>query len=136
MLMSGHITIRGGLAATIAGYTLLLMLVIAAGAVGLCSSSTALRDMYRDDTASVLYLKTSSERLLLLRGALGEVEQVVSAGKPIENEIARLHALLAESDRELDAYRGPAYRTARRSCCVMPCRPREINCLRRYFGLR
>ncbi len=103
--MSRHITIRGGLAATIAGYTLLLILVIVAGIAGLYGSNTALREMYRDDTASLLHLKTSSERLLLLRGGLGEVEQLISAGKPATAEVKRLHALLAESSHELDAYR-------------------------------
>lgn len=106
ILMLKKITIRGGLAATIVSYTLLLILVIVAGIAGLYSSNTALREMYRDDTASLLHLKTSSERLLLLRGGLGEVEQLVSAGKPAGQEIKRLHALLAESNRELDAYRG------------------------------
>ncbi|WGS54768.1 methyl-accepting chemotaxis protein [Paraburkholderia sp. D15] len=103
--MLKKITIRGGLAATISGYTLLLMLVVAAAIAGLYGSNAALREMYRDDTASLLHLKTSSERLLLLRGGLGEVEQLVSAGKPAGKEIARLHALLNESNGELDAYR-------------------------------
>jgi methyl-accepting chemotaxis protein len=103
--MSRHITIRGGLAATIAGYTLLLIAVVVAGIAGLYGSNTALREMYRDDTASLLHLKTSSERLLLLRGGLGEVEQLISAGKPAEKEVKRLHALLAGSNSELDAYR-------------------------------
>uniref|UniRef100_E1TAG2 Methyl-accepting chemotaxis sensory transducer n=1 Tax=Burkholderia sp. (strain CCGE1003) TaxID=640512 RepID=E1TAG2_BURSG len=103
--MRRHITIRGGLAATIAGYTLLLMLVIVAGIAGLYDSSRALRDMYQDDTASLLHLKTSSERLLQLRGGLGETEQIISAGKPAKEAIAQLHVLLDASNRELDAYR-------------------------------
>ncbi|RDJ99467.1 methyl-accepting chemotaxis protein [Paraburkholderia lacunae] len=103
--MPRHITIRGGLAATIAGYTLLLILVIVAGIGGLYDSSTALRDMYQDDTAALLHLKTSSERLLLLRGGLGETEQIISAGKPAKSAIVQLHALLGASNRELDAYR-------------------------------
>jgi len=105
MPMCRHITIRGGLAATIAGYTLLLMLVIVAGIAGLYDSSNALRDMYQDDTASLLHLKTSSERLLQLRGGLGEAEQIISAGKPAKDAIARLHVLLDSSNRELEAYR-------------------------------
>ncbi|WP_133647276.1 methyl-accepting chemotaxis protein [Paraburkholderia flava] len=101
-----HTTIRGGLAATIVGYTLLLMLVIVAGSAGLYSSNTAMSEMYRDDTASLLHLKTSSERLLQLRGGLGEVEQIISAGQPAKQQIARMHNLLTQSNRELDAYRG------------------------------
>ncbi|TKC88084.1 HAMP domain-containing protein [Trinickia terrae] len=104
--MRNPITIRGGLIATIAGYTLLLIIVIAAGIAGLSVSNRALEAMYLDDTASLAHLKTSSERLLVLRGGLAEVAQILSAGKPAQAEIARLHELLAESDRELDAYRG------------------------------
>ncbi|WP_186120105.1 methyl-accepting chemotaxis protein [Burkholderia gladioli] len=103
--MSRTLTIRGGLAATIAGCTALLMLVIAAAAFSLVKSNGALDAMYRDDTASVVHLKTSSERMLMLRVGLGNVEQIISAGKPAGDEIRRLHALLDESNRELDAYR-------------------------------
>ncbi|MGS0977181.1 methyl-accepting chemotaxis protein [Burkholderia glumae] len=103
--MSRTITIRGGLAATIAGCTVLLMLVIGAAAVSLVKSNGALDAMYRDDTASVVHLKTSSERMLMLRIGLGNVEQIISAGKPAGEEVRRLHALLDESRRELDAYR-------------------------------
>jgi methyl-accepting chemotaxis protein-1 (serine sensor receptor) len=103
--MPKHMTIRGGLVATIAIYTVLLIAVIAVGILGLYGSNSALREMYRDDTASVLHLKTSSERLLLLRVGFGEVEQLISAGKSAQREIARQHALLDESNKELDAFR-------------------------------
>src|SRR3984893_5165310 len=103
--MRKHMTLRGGLVATIALYTILLIAVIAVGILGLYGSNSALREMYRDDTASLLHLKTSSERLLLLRGGFGEVEQLISAGKPAQREIARQHALLNESNKELEASR-------------------------------
>src|SRR5258708_38981970 len=61
--------------------------------------------MYREDPAWVLHLKASPERLLLLRAGLGEVEQLISAGKPAQREIARQHALLKESNKELEAFR-------------------------------
>src|SRR5258708_36771146 len=61
--------------------------------------------MYREDPAWVLHLKASPERLLLLRAGLGEVEQLISAGKPAQREIARQHALLNESNKELEAFR-------------------------------
>src|SRR5258708_23219358 len=102
--MRKNMTMRGGLVATIALYTILLIGVIGVGTLGLYGSNTALREMYRDDTASLLHLKTSSERLLLLRGGFGEVEQLISAGKPAQREIAALHALLAESNKELEAF--------------------------------
>ncbi len=55
--MRKHMTIRGGLVATIAIYTVLLIAVIAVGILGLYGSNSALGEMYRDDTASVLHLK-------------------------------------------------------------------------------
>jgi len=103
--MLKKITIRSGLAITIAGYTLLLILVIMAGIASLKSSNTALREMYRNDTASLLHLKTSSEQLLQLRGGFGTVAQLISAGKPVDREIANLHTLLNASNSELDAFR-------------------------------
>ncbi|WP_206956761.1 methyl-accepting chemotaxis protein [Trinickia acidisoli] len=103
--MQTSLSIRGGLAATITGYTALLMLVIAGAVAMLSAGNVALAAMYRDDTASLLHLKTSSERLLVLRGGLSEVEQLISAGKSAKTETARLHQLLAQSNDELAAYR-------------------------------
>ncbi|ABE36726.1 hypothetical protein DR64_7599 [Paraburkholderia xenovorans LB400] len=102
--MTKQLTIRGSVATTIAGYTVLLILVIVVAMAGLKSNNAALEQMYRDDTASLLHLKTSSERLLVLRGGLGEVEQLINAGKPVKDEIARLHKVLGESNEELAAY--------------------------------
>jgi methyl-accepting chemotaxis protein I, serine sensor receptor len=103
--MPKSLSIRGGLAATIAGYTALLVVVIV-GAVFMLSAGRAdLAAMYRDDTASLLHLKTSSERLLLMRGGLSEVEQLISAGQAAQKEIARLHQLLTQSNDELAGYR-------------------------------
>ncbi|TAM51117.1 MAG: HAMP domain-containing protein [Paraburkholderia sp.] len=102
--MFKSLSIRGGLAATIAGYTALLMLVIGGALVLLYAGRADLAAMYRDDTASLLHLKTSSERLLVLRGGLSEVEQLISAGQPAQKQIARLHQLLAQSNEELAAY--------------------------------
>ncbi|PMS21963.1 methyl-accepting chemotaxis protein [Trinickia dabaoshanensis] len=99
------LSIRGGLAAAIAGYTALLVLVIAGAIAMLSAGNAALAAMYRDDTAALLHLKTSSEQLLVLRGGLSEVEQLISAGQPAQAQIARLHRLLAQSNDELAAYR-------------------------------
>jgi methyl-accepting chemotaxis protein-1 (serine sensor receptor) len=104
IVMPTSLSIRGGLAAAIAGYTALLMLVIAGAIAMLSAGNAALGAMYRDDTASLLHLKTSSERLLVLRGGLGEVEQLISAGQPAKAQIVRLHQLLGESNDELAAY--------------------------------
>jgi methyl-accepting chemotaxis protein len=98
------LSIRGGLAAVIAGYTGLLVAVIAGAVAMLSAGNAALAAMYADDTASLLHLKTSSEQLLVLRGGLSEVEQLISAGQPAQAQIARLHRLLAQSNDELAAY--------------------------------
>lgn len=102
--MPKSLSIRGGLAATIAGYTALLMLVIGSAIALLSAGRAELAAMYLDDTASLLHLKTSSERLLVLRGGLSEVEQLISAGQPAQKQIAHLHQLLKQSNDELAAY--------------------------------
>ncbi|MBR7962945.1 Tar ligand binding domain-containing protein [Burkholderia sp. AU19243] len=98
------LTIRGGLVATIAGYTTLLVLVVAACIAALYAGNNSLEAMYRDDTASLLHLKTSSERMLVLRERVSDVAQIISAGQPAKTEIAQLHTLLKQSNDELDAY--------------------------------
>ncbi|KVL48018.1 chemotaxis protein [Burkholderia territorii] len=98
------LTIRGGLVATIAGYTALLVLVVGACIAALYAGNGSLEAMYRDDTASLLHLKTSSERMLVLRERVSDVAQIISAGQPAKAEIAQLHTLLKQSDDELDAY--------------------------------
>ncbi|AIO38852.1 chemotaxis protein [Burkholderia latens] len=98
------LTIRGGLVATIAGYTTLLVLVVGACIAALYAGNNSLEAMYRDDTASLLHLKTSSERMLVLRERVSDVAQIISAGQPAKTEIAQLHTLLKQSNDELDAY--------------------------------
>ncbi|WP_028217303.1 methyl-accepting chemotaxis protein [Paraburkholderia oxyphila] len=102
--MRKQLTIRGGLFATIAAYTALLVLVVGACIAGLYVSNGSLEAMYRDDTASLLHLKTSSERMLVLRERLSDVAQIISAGQSAKAEIAELHTLLAQSNDELEAY--------------------------------
>ncbi|KWF97503.1 chemotaxis protein [Burkholderia diffusa] len=98
------LTIRGGLVATIAGYTALLVQVVGACIAALYAGNGSLEAMYRDDTASLLHLKTSSERMLVLRERVSDVAQIISAGQPAKAEIAQLHTLMKQSDDELDAY--------------------------------
>ncbi|MGU7784158.1 methyl-accepting chemotaxis protein [Burkholderia sp. PU8-34] len=102
--MRKKLTIRGGLAATIAGYTVLLVLVVGACVAGLYAGNGSLEAMYRDDTASLLHLKTSSERMLVLRERLSDVARIISAGQSAKEETAQLHTLLAQSNDELAAY--------------------------------
>ena len=102
--MRKQLSIRGGLAATITGYTVLLMLVVGACIAGLFASNASLEAMYRDDTAALLHLKTSSERMLVLHERFGDVAQIVGAGQSAKKEIAELRTLLAQSGDELAAY--------------------------------
>ncbi|KML45658.1 chemotaxis protein [Burkholderia cepacia] len=102
--MRKQLTIRGGLIATIAGYTVLLVLVVGACIAALYEGNASLEAMYRDDTASLLHLKTSSERMLVLRERMSDVAQIISAGQSGKEGIAQLHTLLKQSNDELDAY--------------------------------
>lgn len=102
--MRKQLTIRGGLVATIAGYTVLLVLVVGACIAALYMGNGSLEAMYRDDTASLLHLKTSSERMLVLRERMSDVAQVISAGRSAKEEVAKVHAFLKQSNDELDAY--------------------------------
>ncbi|VWB90111.1 methyl-accepting chemotaxis protein [Burkholderia lata] len=104
--MRKQLTIRGGLVATIAGYTVLLVLVVGACIAALYMGNGSLEAMYRDDTASLLHLKTSSERMLVLRERMSDVAQIISAGHSGKDEIAKLRTLLKQSNDELDAYAG------------------------------
>lgn len=107
--MRKHMTIRSGLVMTISLYTVLLVAVIVMGVLGLYRSNSALRAMYRDDTASVPHLKTSSERLLLLRSGFGEVEQLISAGKPAQRKSPRCTRCFGKATRNWNS-----------GCGVMP----------------
>ncbi len=110
--MRKQLTIRGGLVATIAGYTMLLVLVVGASIAALYMGNGSLEAMYRDDTASLLHLKTSSERMLVLRERMSDVAQIISAGHSGKEEIAKLRTLLKQSNDELDAYAGLHARNA------------------------
>ncbi|MDN7850611.1 methyl-accepting chemotaxis protein [Burkholderia seminalis] len=102
--MRKQLTIRGGLVATIAGYTVLLVLVVGACIAALYMGNDSLEAMYRDDTASLLHLKTSSERMLVLRERMSDVAQIISAGQSGKEGTAQLHTLLKQSNDELEAY--------------------------------
>ena len=110
--MRKQLTIRGGLVATIAGYTVLLVLVVGASIAALYMGNSSLEAMYRDDTASLLHLKTSSERMLVMRERMSDVAQIISAGHSGKEEIAKLRTLLKQSNDELDAYAGLHARNA------------------------
>jgi methyl-accepting chemotaxis protein len=102
--MFKRFTIRGGLTLTIAGYTLALMAAMAAGMLGLQKSNNALRQMYATDTAALTHLKTSSERMLQVRLALGSYETLFSMGKAGDDLLPKAHGVLKESDAQWADY--------------------------------
>ncbi|HTH76916.1 MAG TPA: methyl-accepting chemotaxis protein [Trinickia sp.] len=102
--MFKRFTIRGGLTLTIAGYTLALMAAMAAGMLSLQKSNDALKQMYATDTAALTHLKTSSERMLQVRLALGSYETLFSMGKAGDDLLPKAHAVLKESDAQWADY--------------------------------
>jgi methyl-accepting chemotaxis protein len=102
--MFRNTTIRVALTITIVGYTATLMLVIATSIAGLKTANTSLDKMYSEETAALRHLTASSEALLQVRVDLGAYEALVAQGKPTDAVLARVHAELAGSDRELAAY--------------------------------
>ncbi len=102
--MFKRFTIRGGLTLTIAGYTLALMAAMAAGMLGLQQSNHALEQMYATDTAALTHLKTSSERMLQVRLALGSYETLFSMGKAGDDLLPKAHGVLKDSDAQWAEY--------------------------------
>jgi methyl-accepting chemotaxis protein I, serine sensor receptor len=102
--MFRNTTIRVALTITIVAYTAALMLVIATSITGLKTANTALDKMYSEETAALRHLTASSEALLQARVDLGAYEALVTQGKSTDAVLARVHAELAGSDRELAAY--------------------------------
>ncbi|MGN6315153.1 methyl-accepting chemotaxis protein [Trinickia sp.] len=102
--MFKRFTIRGGLTLTIAGYPLALMAAMAAGMLSLQKSNDALKQMYATDTAALTHLKTSSERMLQVRLALGSYETLFSMGKAGDDLLPKAHAVLKDSDAQWADY--------------------------------
>ncbi|TKC87331.1 HAMP domain-containing protein [Trinickia terrae] len=102
--MFKRFTIRGGLTLTIAGYTLALIAAMFVGMLGLRQSNDALEQMYATDTAALTHLKTSSERLLQVRLALGNFETLFSLGRAGDDLLPKAHAVLKDSDANWAAY--------------------------------
>ena len=102
--MFRNATVRVALTMTIAGFTAALMLVIAASIAGLQSANHALERMYTEETAALRHLAASSEALQQVRVDLGAYEALVAQGKPTAPVLARVHAELADSNRELAGY--------------------------------
>jgi methyl-accepting chemotaxis protein len=102
--MFRNTTIRTALTVTIAGYTAAMMFVIATSVAGLKTANTALEKMYTEETVALRHLAASDEAILQVRVDLGAYETLVAQGKSTDAVLARIHAGLANSDRELGAY--------------------------------
>lgn len=102
--MFKRFTIRGGLTLTIAGYTFALVTTMIVGMLGLARSNDALEQMYATDTTALTHLKTSSERMLQVRLALGGYETLFSMGKAGDDLLPKAHALLKDSDAQWAGY--------------------------------
>ncbi|MBC8746541.1 MULTISPECIES: methyl-accepting chemotaxis protein [Paraburkholderia] len=102
--MFNNTTIRTALTVTIAGYTAALMFVIAISVAGLKTTNAALEKMFSEETVAMRHIAASGEALLNVRVDLGAYETLVAQGKPTDAVLARVHAGLADSDRELAAY--------------------------------
>jgi methyl-accepting chemotaxis protein len=102
--MFRNTTIRTALTVTIAGYTAALVFVIATSVAGLRTANAALEKMYTEETVALRHLAASGEAILQVRVDLGAYETLVAQGKPTDAALARVHAGLADSDRELAGY--------------------------------
>jgi methyl-accepting chemotaxis protein I, serine sensor receptor len=102
--MLKNFTIRRGLTITIAGYTLALVAVLLAAALCLRQSNQALEQMVATDTVAITHLKTSSQRLLQVRLALGSFETLFMLGKAGDDLLPNARKTLKASDTEFDAY--------------------------------
>ncbi|EEA02401.1 methyl-accepting chemotaxis sensory transducer [Burkholderia sp. H160] len=102
--MFSNTTIRTALTVTIAGYTAALIFVIAISVAGLKTTNAALEKMYSEETVALRHIAASGEALLTVRVDLGAYETLVAQGKPTDAVLARVHAGLTDSDRELAAY--------------------------------
>ncbi|WP_322105391.1 methyl-accepting chemotaxis protein [Paraburkholderia sp. J41] len=101
--MLKNITIRGGLTLVIGIFVAFLLTVIGVSYGALKLTNDSLRDAQRG-AQSVSALKTSSERLLQVRLALGGYETLFSVGKSTEGMLEQAHQVLLNSNKEFAQY--------------------------------
>ncbi|MFC0400935.1 methyl-accepting chemotaxis protein [Paraburkholderia rhizosphaerae] len=101
--MLNQITIRGGLTFIIVLFVALLLTVIGVGYGALKEANDGLRDA-QHDSVSLASLNASSEKLLQVRLALGSYETLFSVGKATEEMLNAAHKLLADSNKDFQAY--------------------------------
>jgi methyl-accepting chemotaxis protein len=101
--MLGNITIRGGLTLVIGIFVAFLLTVIGVSYGALKITNDSLHDAQRSAQA-LDALKTSSERLLQVRLALGGYETLFSVGKSTEGMLEKAYQVLVNSNKEFAQY--------------------------------
>ncbi|MBB3261978.1 methyl-accepting chemotaxis protein [Paraburkholderia bannensis] len=101
--MLRNITIRGGLTLVIGIFVAFLLVVIGVAYGALKLTNESLLDTQRS-AQSLAALKTSSERLLQVRLALGGYETLFSVGKSTDGMLDQAHKILADSNKDFATY--------------------------------
>ncbi|RKP56642.1 methyl-accepting chemotaxis protein [Pararobbsia silviterrae] len=101
--MLKNITIRGGLTLVIGIFVAFLVVVIGVGFAGLKLANTGLHQVQHNSSA-LSSLKTSSEKLLKVRLALGTYETLFSVGKQTDDLLPAAHKVLVESNNDFAQY--------------------------------
>ncbi|MEM5311325.1 methyl-accepting chemotaxis protein [Paraburkholderia sp. JHI869] len=101
--MLGNITIRRGLTLVIGIFVAFLLTVIGVSYGALKITNDSLHDAQRG-AQSLDALKTSSERLLQVRLALGGYETLFSVGKATDGLLDKAHQVLVNSNKEFAQY--------------------------------
>ncbi|CAG9246868.1 methyl-accepting chemotaxis protein [Paraburkholderia unamae] len=109
--MPGNITIRGGLTLVIGIFVAFLLIVIGVSYGALKITNDSLHDTQRG-AQSLDALKTSSERLLQVRLALGGYETLFSVGKATDGLLEKAHQVLVNSNKEFALYSAGPFESA------------------------
>ena len=109
--MLKNITIRGGLTLVIGIFVAFLIVVIGVGYAGLKLANTGLHEV-QHNSAALSNLKTSSEKLLKSRLALGSYETLFSVGKQTDDLLPAAHKVLVESNNDFAQYMNTPFSSA------------------------
>src|SRR5580698_9413894 len=101
--MLKNITIRGGLTLVIGIFVAFLLVVIGVGFAGLKVTNGGLHEVQHNSTA-LSNLKTSSEKLLMVRLDLSSYETLFSVGKQTDELLPAAHKVLVESNGDFAHY--------------------------------
>lgn len=101
--MFDNVKIRAGLTATVCVFAALLMIVIGIGYTTLKHAMGGLQQAQRS-AAALEQLNASSQKLLQARLTLSSYEILFHVGKPTDGLLDEAQRLLAESNRDFDAY--------------------------------